>query len=90
MKISKTTSAIINVIDLILKMRDSGLQGVRANAYQLQLVSPVYDFLQNLKYFTAGNIHKHLSQWKFLTSGPLNCLKLRFAEELAQNAIIPQ
>ena len=37
MQISKTTSAIINVSDLILKMKDSGLQGVSANAYQLQL-----------------------------------------------------
>ena len=34
MQISK---AIINVSDLILKMKDSGLQGVSANAYQLQL-----------------------------------------------------
>ena len=37
MHISKATSAIINVSDLILKMNDSGLQGVSANAYQLQL-----------------------------------------------------
>ena len=37
MQISKATSAIINVSDLILKMKDSGLQGVSANAYQLQL-----------------------------------------------------
>ena len=37
MQISKATSAIINVSDLILKMNDSGLQGVSANAYQLQL-----------------------------------------------------
>ena len=37
MQISKETSAIINVSDIILKMKDSGLQGVSANAYQLQL-----------------------------------------------------
>ena len=36
-QISKTTSAIINVNDLILKMKDSGLQGVSACTYQLQL-----------------------------------------------------
>ena len=37
MQISKATSNIINVSDLILKMKDSGLQGVNANAYQLLL-----------------------------------------------------
>ena len=37
MQISKATSSIINVSDLILKMKDSGLQGISANAYQLQL-----------------------------------------------------
>ena len=37
MQISKATSVIINVSDLILKLTDSGLQGVSANAYQLQL-----------------------------------------------------
>ena len=37
MQISKATSAIISVSDLILKMKDSGRQGVSANAYQLQL-----------------------------------------------------
>ena len=37
MQISNATSAIINVGDLILKMKDSGLQGVNANAYQLLL-----------------------------------------------------
>ena len=37
MQISKVTSAIINVSDLILKMQDSGQQGASANAYQLQL-----------------------------------------------------
>ena len=37
MQISKATSAIINVSGLILKMKDSGLQGVSPNAYQLQL-----------------------------------------------------
>ena len=37
MHISKATSAIINVSDLILKMKDSGLQRVSANAYQPQL-----------------------------------------------------
>ena len=36
-QISKATSATINVSDLILKMKDSRLQGVSANAYQLQL-----------------------------------------------------
>ena len=35
MQISKPASAIINVSDLILKMKDSRLQGVSANAYQL-------------------------------------------------------
>ena len=37
MQIIKATSAIINVSDLILNMKDSGLQGVSPNAYQLQL-----------------------------------------------------
>ena len=37
LQISKATSAIINVSDLILKMKDSGLQGVSASSYQLQL-----------------------------------------------------
>ena len=37
MQISKAASAIINVSDLILKMKDSGLQGISANAYQIQL-----------------------------------------------------
>ena len=36
-QISKATSAIINVSDLVLKMKDFGLQGVSANACQLQL-----------------------------------------------------
>ena len=33
LQISKATSAIINVSDLILKMKDSDLQRVSANAY---------------------------------------------------------
>ena len=37
MQITKATSAIINVSNLILKMMASELQGVSANAYQLQL-----------------------------------------------------
>ena len=37
MQISKVTSAIINVSNLILKMMASALQGVSANAYQLHL-----------------------------------------------------
>ena len=37
MQISKATSAIINVSDLILKVKDSGLQGISANTYKLQL-----------------------------------------------------
>ena len=37
MQISKVASAIINVNDLILKMKDFGLQEVSANACQLQL-----------------------------------------------------
>ena len=37
MQISKATLAIINVIDLVLQMKDSGLQEVSANACQLQL-----------------------------------------------------
>ena len=36
-QIRKSASAIIIVSDLILKIKDSGLQGVTANAYQLQL-----------------------------------------------------
>ena len=51
MQISNATSAIINVSDLILKMKDSGLQGVSANAYQLQLnnlITCTVDFLSNL------------------------------------------
>ena len=37
MQISKATSAVINDSDKILKIKYSGLQGVNANAYQLQL-----------------------------------------------------
>ena len=37
MQISKTTSALINVSGLVLKIKDSELRGVSANAYQLQL-----------------------------------------------------
>ena len=37
MQISKATSAIINVSDLILKMKGSEQQGVSANVYKLQL-----------------------------------------------------
>ena len=33
MPISKATSAITNISDLILKMKDSGLQGVSANGW---------------------------------------------------------
>ena len=53
--------------------------------------SPIYDLSQNVKCFTAGNIHNHLSQWKSITSDPFiidivkSGLKLRFAEEPAQN-----
>ena len=53
--------------------------------------SPIYDLLQKVEYFTAGNIHNHLSQWKSITSDPFiidivkTGLKLRFAEEPAQN-----
>ena len=48
MQISKVTSANINVSDFMLKMEDSGLQGVSANAYQLQpnnLITCTVDFL---------------------------------------------
>ena len=47
--------------------------------------------LQNVECFTAGNIHNHLSQGKSITSEPFiidiikSRLKLRFAEEPAQN-----
>ena len=37
MQTSKSISATINVSDLFLKIKDSELQGVRANAYQLYL-----------------------------------------------------
>ena len=37
MQTSKAISATINVSDLFLKIKDSELQGVRANAYQLYL-----------------------------------------------------
>ena len=47
--------------------------------------------LQKVECSTAGNIHNHLSQWKSITSDPFiidivkSGLKLRFAEEPAQN-----
>ena len=47
-QISKATSANINVSDFMLKMEDSGLQRVSANAYQLQpnnLITCTVDFL---------------------------------------------
>ena len=53
--------------------------------------SPIYDLSQKVECFTAGNIHNHLSQWKSITSDPFiidivkSGLKLRFAEEPAQN-----
>ena len=39
--------------------------------------SPIYDLLQKAECFTAGNIHNHLSQWKFITSNQ-NWLKTAF------------
>ena len=48
MQISKPASAIINVSDLILKMKDSRLQGVSANAYQLQLNNVITCILASL------------------------------------------
>ena len=36
-QISKATSAVINISDLILKVKDSGLQRVSSDAYELQL-----------------------------------------------------
>ena len=53
---------------------------------------PIYDLLQKVECFTAGNIHHHLSQWKSITSDPFvidivkSGLKLRFAEESVQKA----
>ena len=53
--------------------------------------SPIYDLLQKVECFTAGNINNHLSQWRSVTSDLFiidivkNGLKLRFAEEPAQN-----
>lgn len=50
-QISKATSAMINVSDLILKVKDSGLQQVSSNAYELQLnnlVTGTADCLSNL------------------------------------------
>ena len=50
MQISKVASAIINVNDLILKMKDFGLQEVSANAYHLQLnnlITSTVDSLPN-------------------------------------------
>ena len=53
--------------------------------------SPIYDLLQKVECFTAGNIHNHLSQWKSITSDPFiidivkSGSKLCFAEEPAQN-----
>ena len=47
-QISKATSANINVGDFMLKMENSGLQGVSANAYRLQpnnLITCTVDFL---------------------------------------------
>ena len=32
--------------------------------------SLIYDLLQKNKYFTAGNIHNHFSQWKSIISDP--------------------
>ena len=70
MKISKITSAIINVSDLILKMRDSGLEGVRANAYQLQLdnsityivdsLSVMAKYCTDLNQYRRDNIKNHI------------------------------
>ena len=66
MQISKATSAIINVSDLILKMKDSGLQGVSANVYQLQLnnlitctvdsLSILAKFCTDLNQYTRDNM----------------------------------
>ena len=54
--------------------------------------SPIYDLLQKVESFTAGNMHNFLSQWKSITSDPFIIdlvknglgLKLRFADEPAQ------
>ena len=56
--------------------------------------SSIYDLPQKAECFTAGNIHKHLSQWKSITSDPSiidilkSDLKLCFADELAQNIFL--
>ena len=51
---------------------------------------PIYDLLQKVECFTAGNTYNHLSRWKsitpesFITDIVKSGLKLRFAEEPAQ------
>ena len=54
MKISKAASTIINVSDLILKMKDSGLQGVSTNANQLQPVRVDLNISAILSSFFTG------------------------------------
>ena len=54
MQISKATSTNINVSDFMLKMEDSGLQGVSPNTYQLQpnnLITCTVDFLYIISKF---------------------------------------
>ena len=69
MQISKATSFIINVNDLILKMEDSGLQGVSANTYQFllnNLITGTVDSLSilaksytNLNQYRRDNMKDH-------------------------------
>ena len=52
--------------------------------------SPIYDLFQKVEFFTAGNIHNHLSKWKSITSDAFiidivkSGLKLHFTDEPAQ------
>ena len=62
MEINKATSAITNVSDLIIKMKDSGLQGVSANAYQLQINNLIICTFDSLSF--SAKSYTDLNQYR--------------------------
>ena len=62
MEINKATSATTNVSDLIIKMKDSGLQGVSANAYQLQLNNLIICTFDSLSF--SAKSYNDLNQYR--------------------------
>ena len=81
MQISKATSAMIYISDLILKVKDSGQQLVSSNAYELQL--------NNLITFTVdslSNLAKSLTDLNQCRKDSMNDQIQAFRRKLVNNA----